>query len=162
VFLIKYFKSSQFNTLNQSRIVSTSTASMSDTAEVSGSSKSGNKKKGKGKKGKFTTQTKSTAVEKNEISNLEIRYKAMVDSSAIQNFNDIPLCKKTLKGLQESQYKTPTDIQKESIGLALRGFDILGAAKTGSGKTLAFLIPILEKLVIKNRLLLFISLAHCN
>ena len=34
-----------------------------------------------------------------------------------------------------------TDIQRQSIGLALRGNDIL-AAKTGSGKTLAFLIPV--------------------
>ena len=33
-----------------------------------------------------------------------------------------------------------------NTGLALRGLDILGAAKTGSGKTLAFLIPILERL----------------
>ena len=39
---------------------------------------------------------------------------------------------------------TPTEIQRESIGIALRGYDLLGAAKTGSGKTLAFLIPILE------------------
>lgn len=30
--------------------------------------------------------------------------------------------------------------------LALKGSDILGAAKTGSGKTLAFIIPVLEKL----------------
>lgn len=35
-----------------------------------------------------------------------------------------------------------TDIQRQSIGLALRGNDILGAAKTGSGKTLEFLIPV--------------------
>lgn len=32
------------------------------------------------------------------------------------------------------------------IPLALKGSDILGAAKTGSGKTLAFIIPVLEKL----------------
>ena len=122
---------------------------MSDVAEANdgGGNKTGQKKKGKGKKGKFTPQMKSTAVEKHEIANLETRYKSMTDSSAIETFKDLPLCKKTLKGLQESQYKTPTDIQKESIGLALRGFDILGAAKTGSGKTLAFLIPVLEKLV---------------
>ena len=31
-------------------------------------------------------------------------------------------------------------------GLALRGLDILGAAKTGSGKTLAFIIPIIGNL----------------
>lgn len=38
-----------------------------------------------------------------------------------------------------------TDIQRQSIGLALQGNDILGAAKTGSGKTLAFLIPVCIK-----------------
>ncbi|KAL6437210.1 hypothetical protein ACFW04_005039 [Cataglyphis niger] len=42
-----------------------------------------------------------------------------------------------------------TDIQRQSIGLALQGNDILGAAKTGSGKTLAFLIPVLEILYCK-------------
>ena len=45
-------------------------------------------------------------------------------------------------GLREAGYSSPTDIQKQSIGLALKGHDILGAAKTGSGKTLAFLVPV--------------------
>ena len=49
-----------------------------------------------------------------------------------------------MDGLSKSGYKTPTEIQRESIGIALKGYDMLGAAKTGSGKTLAFLIPILE------------------
>lgn len=35
------------------------------------------------------------------------------------------------------------------MALALNGKDILGAAQTGSGKTLAFLIPIIEKLYLK-------------
>ena len=39
-----------------------------------------------------------------------------------------------------------TDIQAKAIPVALKGHDILGAAKTGSGKTLAFLIPVLENL----------------
>ena len=39
-----------------------------------------------------------------------------------------------------------TDIQAQSIPLALKGRDVLGAARTGSGKTLAFLIPMLENL----------------
>jgi ATP-dependent RNA helicase DDX10/DBP4 len=53
---------------------------------------------------------------------------------------------KTLRGLKDSKYFVPTEIQKQSIGFALQGKDILGAAKTGSGKTLAFLVPILEQL----------------
>ena len=39
-----------------------------------------------------------------------------------------------------------TDIQNACIPHALKGRDILGAARTGSGKTLAFLVPLLEKL----------------
>lgn len=39
-----------------------------------------------------------------------------------------------------------TDIQRKAVPLALKGHDILGAAKTGSGKTLSFLIPVLENL----------------
>lgn len=49
-----------------------------------------------------------------------------------------------MKGLKDNDYKTPTEIQKATIGYSLQGEDVLGAAKTGSGKTLAFLIPILE------------------
>lgn len=60
----------------------------------------------------------------------------------IETFEDIPLSSRTRKGLAENGYINPTDIQKESIIIALRGTDILGAAKTGSGKTLAFLIPV--------------------
>ncbi|KAL9179156.1 hypothetical protein ACHAXT_008446 [Thalassiosira profunda] len=46
----------------------------------------------------------------------------------------------------KKQFWTMTDIQNACIPHALRGRDILGAARTGSGKTLAFLIPLLEKL----------------
>lgn len=47
-----------------------------------------------------------------------------------------------LAGLLEAQYRQPTEIQRQTIGFALQGKDVLGAAKTGSGKTLAFLIPV--------------------
>ncbi|GBO43254.1 ATP-dependent RNA helicase DBP4, partial [Araneus ventricosus] len=64
------------------------------------------------------------------------------DSLSTEKFEDFPLSEKTKKGLRESNFVTPTEIQKESVGLALKGHDILGAAKTGSGKTLAFLLPV--------------------
>ena len=41
-----------------------------------------------------------------------------------------------------AKYRVPTEIQRQSVGLALQGKDVLGAAKTGSGKTLAFVIPV--------------------
>ncbi|OPJ81179.1 hypothetical protein AV530_002932 [Patagioenas fasciata monilis] len=70
----------------------------------------------------------------------------MINASEIQRFSDFPLSKKTLKGLQEAQYRVVTEIQRQTIGLALQGKDVLGAAKTGSGKTLAFIVPALELL----------------
>ncbi|XP_066196430.1 probable ATP-dependent RNA helicase DDX10 [Sylvia atricapilla] len=63
-----------------------------------------------------------------------------------KDFSDFSIVKKTLKGLQEAQYRLVTEIQRQTIGLALQGKDVLGAAKTGSGKTLAFIVPALELL----------------
>ncbi|XP_033192810.2 putative ATP-dependent RNA helicase DDX10 [Bombus vancouverensis nearcticus] len=82
------------------------------------------------------------------ITNLQSKYDT-IDETKITKFTDLPLSPKTLKGLTENNYIAMTDIQRQSIGLALRGNDILGAAKTGSGKTLAFLIPVLEILYCK-------------
>ncbi|XP_063404432.1 probable ATP-dependent RNA helicase DDX10 [Mytilus trossulus] len=78
-----------------------------------------------------------------EIADIRSRY-AQIEPSKISSFTDFPLSKRTLEGLRIAKFASPTDIQRESIGLALKGNDVLGAAKTGSGKTLAFLIPVLE------------------
>ncbi|KAK4988366.1 ATP-dependent RNA helicase dbp4 [Elasticomyces elasticus] len=62
------------------------------------------------------------------------------------SFDSLPLSEPTKAGLKSAHFTTLTDIQRRAIPLALKGCDILGAAKTGSGKTLAFLIPVLENL----------------
>lgn len=67
-------------------------------------------------------------------------------SDKIVNFSDLPLCEATASGLKASHFETLTDVQARAIPAALKGNDLLAAAKTGSGKTLAFLIPVLEKL----------------
>jgi ATP-dependent RNA helicase DDX10/DBP4 len=64
----------------------------------------------------------------------------------LQSFIDLPLSGATHNGLSASHFKTLTNIQARAIPSALKGGDILGAAKTGSGKTLAFLVPVLENL----------------
>ncbi|XP_031531386.1 probable ATP-dependent RNA helicase DDX10 [Vicugna pacos] len=84
-------------------------------------------------------------VEREVIGRLMQNYEK-INVNEITRFSDFPLSKKTLKGLQEAQYRLVTEIQKQTIGLALQGKDVLGAAKTGSGKTLAFLVPVLEAL----------------
>ncbi|KAI1815806.1 DEAD-domain-containing protein [Poronia punctata] len=67
-------------------------------------------------------------------------------STTATDFSHLPLSTPTTSGIEASHFKTLTDIQARAIPHALKGRDILGAAKTGSGKTLAFLIPVLEKL----------------
>ena len=67
-------------------------------------------------------------------------------STPPDSFSDLPLSQTTADGLDASHFKTLTTIQSRTIPLALKGSDILGAAKTGSGKTLAFLVPVLENL----------------
>lgn len=66
--------------------------------------------------------------------------------AAPTTFADLPLSEATAAGLRDAHFQTLTEIQARAIPLALKGHDILGAAKTGSGKTLAFLVPLLEKL----------------
>ncbi|KAG8003236.1 putative ATP-dependent RNA helicase DDX10 [Nibea albiflora] len=82
-------------------------------------------------------------VEREYISRLVSRY-GDINNKDVVKFSDFPISKKTLLGLQEAQYRQPTEIQRQTVGFALQGKDVLGAAKTGSGKTLAFLIPVLE------------------
>lgn len=81
------------------------------------------------------------------LDSLDRRVKELNPKNAeLKLFADLPLSQPTASGLEASHYKSLTDIQRRAIPLALKGSDILGAAKTGSGKTLAFLIPVLEKL----------------
>ena len=80
-----------------------------------------------------------------EISEICSRY-VDLSSEELTIFSDLPLSKRTLDGLKAAGYETLTEIQRETILLALKGSDVLGAAKTGSGKTLAFLVPVLEGL----------------
>ncbi|KAG9351896.1 hypothetical protein JZ751_023147, partial [Albula glossodonta] len=79
-------------------------------------------------------------VERENIKRLVDKYSEINVKDAVK-FSDFPMSKKTLRGLLEAQYRQPTEIQRQTIGFALQGKDVLGAAKTGSGKTLAFLIP---------------------
>ncbi|XP_015115282.1 probable ATP-dependent RNA helicase DDX10 [Diachasma alloeum] len=103
-----------------------------------------NKKKGGQAKVKLFKKKQKTP-ESKIIEELQARYET-IDEPNIKTFEDLPLSSQLLKALKEHNFIEPTDIQKQSIGLALRGNDILGAAKTGSGKTLAFLIPVIELL----------------
>ncbi|XP_055910997.1 probable ATP-dependent RNA helicase DDX10 [Eupeodes corollae] len=99
---------------------------------------------------KYQNKSQSAAKPKDdeEIERIQAQIDS-IDPSKVKHFSDFPLSWKTQKGIRESNYKVPTEIQRQSIGYALQGRDILGAAQTGSGKTLAFLIPVIENLFMK-------------
>ncbi|XP_051928891.1 probable ATP-dependent RNA helicase DDX10 [Hippocampus zosterae] len=102
-----------------------------------------NLKKARVKRERSQKKKPEWQVERENIARLVSKY-GDIDSKEVIKFSDFPISKKTLLALQECQYRQPTEIQKQTIGFALQGKDVLGAAKTGSGKTLAFLIPVLE------------------
>ncbi|KAG9035064.1 ATP-dependent RNA helicase dbp4 [Tulasnella sp. JGI-2019a] len=79
-----------------------------------------------------------------EISQLEEAVEELSSSEEVEAFADLPISEATKKGLKQARFSKMTDIQSKSLPLALKGRDVLGAARTGSGKTLAFLIPMLE------------------
>lgn len=94
-----------------------------------------------------TDKTLKRKREQDELKTLQEAVDALdLKSTDTTKFSALPLSKETARGLQLSHYETMTDIQARAIPMALKGKDILGAAKTGSGKTLAFLVPVLEKL----------------
>jgi len=62
-------------------------------------------------------------------------------------FAELQLDKQLLRALEKLGLETPTEVQSQTIPLALAGSDLLVNAHTGSGKTAAFLLPSLHKLL---------------
>ncbi|MEJ2688983.1 MAG: DEAD/DEAH box helicase, partial [Deltaproteobacteria bacterium] len=62
---------------------------------------------------------------------------------SFESFNFHPALRAAIKS---SGYLEPTPIQRQAIGPALEGRDILGLAQTGTGKTAAFVLPMLQRL----------------
>lgn len=81
-----------------------------------------------------------------EISDLQQACEMLELGPDDRAFSLLPLSPRTRQGLKRAGFIEMTPIQKEAVPIALRGRDVLGAARTGSGKTLAFLIPVLEQL----------------
>jgi ATP-dependent RNA helicase DeaD len=65
------------------------------------------------------------------------------------NFRIFDLSKELIDILDNNGIKEPTPIQEKAIPLLQEGKDIIAQAQTGTGKTLAFILPILEKINIK-------------
>jgi len=68
-----------------------------------------------------------------------------------ETFDDLNLSRPLQKAINELGYRIPTPIQAKTIPIAMMGHDICGSAVTGSGKTAAFVLPILERLLHRDR-----------
>jgi ATP-dependent RNA helicase DeaD len=64
----------------------------------------------------------------------------------IQLFEDLPLSKEILHGIENLGFSTLFPIQAEAIIPLLEGKDVIGQAQTGTGKTAAFSIPMVQNL----------------
>lgn len=84
------------------------------------------------------------------------RKAAFFDSDAIPSkvygsFLAMSISRPILKALTSLGFHEPTPIQAATIPVALLGKDVVGGAITGSGKTAAFIIPMLERLLYREK-----------
>ncbi len=69
----------------------------------------------------------------------------------MENFSELSISPYLKERISSSGFSVPTPVQAAAIPPALEGKDVLATAQTGTGKTLAFLIPIIEKLLQRNK-----------
>ncbi len=69
----------------------------------------------------------------------------MIDMQ-IQCFEDLPLGREVMKGIEDLGFNSLFPIQAHAIMPLLEGKDVIGQAQTGTGKTAAFGIPMVERL----------------
>lgn len=67
------------------------------------------------------------------------------------SFLSMNLSRPIIKSITSLGFHAPTPIQAATIPVALLGKDVVGNAVTGSGKTAAFIIPMLERLMYRDR-----------
>ncbi|OBZ78997.1 ATP-dependent RNA helicase DRS1 [Grifola frondosa] len=67
------------------------------------------------------------------------------------SFLSMNISRPIIKSITSLGFHTPTPIQAATIPVALLGKDVVGNAVTGSGKTAAFIIPMLERLMYRDR-----------
>src|SRR5882672_5654601 len=66
-------------------------------------------------------------------------------------FSRLPLDPTLMRAVKELGFQRPTPIQEQAIPPAVAGRDVMATASTGSGKTAAFVLPIVNRLMPKQR-----------
>ena len=70
------------------------------------------------------------------------------------NFSELNLHPQLIEAIGYANYVKATPIQEMSIPIILQGRDIIGCAQTGTGKTAAFALPVMSKLLEKEKIFL--------
>jgi ATP-dependent RNA helicase DDX27 len=109
--------------------------------------------------GESEAESAAASSEDNSASETEVqkaRKKAFFSTDAPSSeqhasFLTMNLSRPILKALTSLGFHTPTPIQAVTIPVALMGKDVVGNAVTGSGKTAAFIVPMIERLLYRDR-----------
>lgn len=65
------------------------------------------------------------------------------------NFTEFTFSTELLEGISHMNFVAATPVQEQTIPIILEGKDIIACAQTGTGKTAAYLLPIINKLLIR-------------
>lgn len=75
----------------------------------------------------------------------------MISKESFLLFTDLNLKLSSLKAVEKMGFEEPSEIQEKAIPiLTASDVDFVGQAQTGTGKTAAFVLPLLEKIDLKN------------
>lgn len=80
--------------------------------------------------------------------NVELSKEAISNKDEYTSFDSFKLSQPLRQSLRENEWFVPTEVQKQTIPVLLKGHDICASSKTGTGKTLAFLVPSVERLLL--------------
>jgi ATP-dependent RNA helicase DDX27 len=79
------------------------------------------------------------------------RNRSSTTNTAEVSFGELGLAKPLAKACETLGYSGPTEIQQKAIVPIIKGSDVLISAETGSGKTAAFSLPMLQRLLFRNK-----------
>ncbi|CAM9170783.1 unnamed protein product [Choristocarpus tenellus] len=93
---------------------------------------------------------------------MNIRVKGHAVADPMETFSDMPFAgnvqdggqtrRVLLENIELSKWKEPTPVQMQALPVLVEGRDLLATAPTGSGKTAAFVLPVLLRLGIQEKI----------